>query len=248
MPFSMSERFSITSKINPIELFKRYSYDVGSAICEFIDNSIANFEKNEHILAKSSDQPKLQINIIYDVSSHFSQKHSLIIEDNALGMTVAKLKEGLIIQNPSLIESGGNLNKYGVGMKSAIFWLGDSCEIETSQLNTEGKCFVYLNADTLTKEKGLVVIRQKFEANDKHYTVINVSNLQHTFDLKSLRDVVKKIQITYAHKLKQVSKIEIRVCKKKDLIYSDIPEKNEESRSFNSCQEIPPITHKKRNI
>lgn len=245
----MPKKVDIFSKLNPLTLFERYSYDVPSAICEFIDNSIANFEKNERLLAKSSSQsanPKLKINIIYDTSSHYSDSHSLIIEDNSMGMTTDELAQGLIIQNAPSVQN--NLNRYGVGMKSAIAWLGDACEIETSPLGSQNKSFVYLDIPKLGQTKEAVEIIEKFEKADRHYTVITVSKLKPILKLGQMRKIVEKIQLIYALKLKRIFKIEIRVCTKEDLAYYDVPEKNQDRKMFNSCEDIPPITHQDRNI
>ena len=242
----MPKSVNIFEQLNPVTLFQRYPYDIPSAVCEFIDNSIANFERNEHLLTKIYSRPKLKINIIYDVSSHYPENHSLIIEDNALGMTADELGEGLIIQNQSLVK--GNLNRYGVGMKSAIMWLGYACEIETSKLGLDQKCFAYMDITDLEKRKNNLTINERFEPIDKHYTVITVSKLNHTLNVKQLRELVKKIQVTYAYKIKQTSKIEIRVCKKEDLKYHSIPDKKEQPEIAEHCEDISPVTYKKRNI
>lgn len=222
----MHKEIDIYSKLDPIQLFERYSYTISTAVYEFIDNSIANFEKNEHVLNRFFPQPKLSIQIIYDTSSHFVGDYSLIIADNAHGMTLAELQEGLIIQNVPTDRS--NLNQYGVGMKSAMFWLGNTCEIETSQLAVPEKCIVYLDAMELQKTKGkLHRINQRFTEANVHYTVITISKLKRALNIKDLRDLVKGIQRTYALKLKQTSKIEIRVLKKEDNNYYSVHDKGE---------------------
>ena len=98
---------SIELYIGPeiIRSYKRLSYTKWHALAEFVDNSTQSYMDN-------TEGPVLTVSIRYSSSGN----GSLIIEDNAMGMSEEELANALHIGKVPEITSGRS--EFGMGMKA----------------------------------------------------------------------------------------------------------------------------------
>ena len=186
-----------------LKSYKRLSYKVWYAFAEFIDNSTQAFENNKDVLEKEFDKSVsfLTVDIIF-------KSDSILINDNSMGMNEIDLENALRIGIPPKNVSGRS--KYGLGLKTAAFWFGNSWTVTTKKFGEVNELSVELNIDNIIdrihkkadqeKRKKIALAAQKefseidisileLKTNsdvklDAHYTKITITNLNHTLTTK----------------------------------------------------------------
>lgn len=119
---------------------------LGFCLAEFIDNSISSCEE---VYWNNNIDHKLEIEIIFD-----EKKDLYIIKDNAGGMDLDNLYIAMDLKEKNTSEiDNSKLNQYGVGMKSAIFWIGKDADIYTKRKNDEEFCGKY-NSSSKNRDRG----------------------------------------------------------------------------------------------
>jgi hypothetical protein len=152
--------------------YKRLSYTAWYALAEFVDNSTQAFFNNKSELEEvyNKEQTSLTIKIDYDNTV-------IKIEDNSMGMDEQNLERALTIG--SIPENKSGRSKYGLGMKTAAFWFGDSWSIRTKKLNETVELTVELNLNELIRdaEHELKLHKKENISKDLHYTIIKITDL-----------------------------------------------------------------------
>lgn len=114
---------------------------LGFCLAEFIDNSISSCEE---VYWNNNIDRKLEIEIIYD-----DKKELYIVKDNAGGMDLENLYVAMDLKEKNTSEiDNSKLNQYGVGMKSAIFWIGKDADIYTKKKDNQELCGKYNSSDS----------------------------------------------------------------------------------------------------
>ncbi len=110
-------------------LLRNQSYQKSYALAEFIDNSIQAYLDNR----KSNNQTILKINIKFYSKTYYDNKlkNSIVINDNAGGITKVRLKEAFKPANLQLSGKKKGLNEFGIGMKASAVWFTDSWSLDT---------------------------------------------------------------------------------------------------------------------
>ena len=68
------------------------------------------------------------------------------------------------------------LSQFGMGMKTAGFWMGGQIEIQTQKLgSTKGYSFV-LNLNDIISGKEIEIEEKTSKNSEQHYTIINITN------------------------------------------------------------------------
>lgn len=111
-----------TLKYQDLWKYKDEQLTLSFCLSEFIDNSISSCEQQ---IWNSNPNYKLVIDIDFD-----SQRKEYIISDNAGGMSPEELNVAMVIgKKPNYDYDNSKKNQYGIGMKSAIFWIGKNAII-----------------------------------------------------------------------------------------------------------------------
>ncbi len=122
--------------------YKDEQLTLSFCLSEFIDNSISSCEQQ---IWNSNPNYKLEINIDFD-----SQLKRYIISDNAGGMSPEELDAAMLIGNKKNYDyDNSKKNQYGIGMKSAIFWIGKDAIIYSKCSNYDE---IYGDYHASTKE------------------------------------------------------------------------------------------------
>ena len=121
--------------LNSISSYKRLSYSPWHAIAEFVDNSTQSyFDNRDHLdgAGKGTDGSRLTVNITYKRKQpDFSG--ILTVEDNAMGMSFEELERAMHVALPPENQSGRS--RYGMGLKTAASWMGNSWVVRTKRRN-----------------------------------------------------------------------------------------------------------------
>ena len=174
--------------------FKFMSYQPWSAIGEFVDNSVDSFFKNRNALSKLNKikpgEPELRISIEYN-------DDNLIIRDNAAGISDKDMQRAFMTGIPPADTTG--LSEFGMGMKTAACWFGDTWTVTTSAINEDYTKLVSVDVNEVIKsKKDAFPLKTKRGSKKDHYTVLKIDLRQNRLLKGGTR--VDKIKRCIAHK------------------------------------------------
>jgi len=150
-------------------VFESLNYTTWNALGEFIDNSIQSYLNNKEILKRLDKKIKLKIDIeLYG--------DNLIIRDNASGIDKESLKRGLKPATKPSISSG--LSEFGMGLKTASFWLSRRWKLITKHYNSDKEYTVeFDNVKIYTEGVEKIIATQRELKTQEHYTEIILNEL-----------------------------------------------------------------------
>ena len=141
----------ITPDVSALKIFRNLSFTPWYAIGEFVDNSITSALKNmDNLIALNGTDYELRIDIEFP-----RNKDSLIIKDNAAGISRTDLIERALKTGVPAIDTSVGLGKHGVGMKAAGLWWGEKITIETHPINEKNGWHIDLDISDQDNKKKL---------------------------------------------------------------------------------------------
>jgi hypothetical protein len=152
--------------------YKRLDYSFWFAIAEYVDNSTQSYLNNKEKLDKqfTKDNESLEVKIIYD-----NKQDTLTIRDNAMGMDYQELIYALQMGKPPKINTGRS--EFGMGLKTASCWIGDTWSVRTKKLGQEEEIEFTFDVEKVSKgDVALKDIRRKKPIDD-HYTIIEIQKM-----------------------------------------------------------------------
>jgi hypothetical protein len=146
-----SQKFvDVTPKVNPYAQYRNYSYSLEFALGELIDNSITSaFQHWDQLVAENGPDYHLEIAITFDETLR-----KIIVEDNAAGITDSDF-DRVLVAGEKPFESN-HLSVYGVGLKMAAFWFGESLQISSRPLGQDYISKASMSLAEMDKEGKLV--------------------------------------------------------------------------------------------
>lgn len=174
------ETININFTPDIINSYKRLAYRIWFALAEYVDNSTQAYLNNKDILdiVFKEEQRNLSVYINYFNGKSINEDYFEII-DNSMGMSLEELKKAFQIGLPPDDNSGRS--RYGLGMKTASFWLGDEWTVTTSKLGEEKEHCVTLNIDSISNGDLLLNIKSRDVEKNSHYTEIKINSLRRRF-------------------------------------------------------------------
>jgi rRNA maturation endonuclease Nob1 len=184
----------ISPEISIYNLLESYPYNLGSALSEYVDNSIQSFLDNKEKLNKE----KINVTITVDFSDKSNKK--IVIEDDGIGITENDLKRAM---KPAFKPNEQNLNEFGIGMKAASIWIGRKWTLVNSQLNRENtnECqkIVFDLNKLIIENKGSIPILTQNEDCCKSGVKIIIENLVKDFDENQIEDAFLTLEENYQY-------------------------------------------------
>ena len=164
----------VSPEMQLYKILQRQSYDIGTALAEFVDNSIQSFvDKNKAIKSIDGSDASLKIGIRIDTKSE-----QIIIEDNAGGINRENFQKAIRMGHEKGTDpNSGSLSVYGIGMKSSAIWFANKWSIETSTLGSREKLKATFDLDYLLESDGTEIeVTSEPEEVNKHYTRIIIND------------------------------------------------------------------------
>lgn len=184
----------ISPEISIYNLLESYPYNLGSALSEYVDNSIQSFLDNKEKFNKE----KINVTITVDFSDKSNKK--IVIEDDGIGITENDLKRAM---KPAFKPNEQNLNEFGIGMKAASIWIGRKWTLVNSQLNRENtnECqkIVFDLNKLIIENKGSIPILTQNEDCCKSGVKIIIENLVKDFDENQIEDAFLTLEENYQY-------------------------------------------------
>lgn len=164
----------VSPEMQLYKILQRQSYGVGTALAEFVDNSVQAFiDKKKAITSISGQDSTLNIHIAIN-----SNENEIVIEDNASGINRRDFQR--VIKMGFDSKSGHDkesLSVYGIGMKSSAIWFSNCWIIETSALGSNERLIAEFDLNKLldTGDEKIAVRSEPQEINN-HYTKIIIKD------------------------------------------------------------------------
>ena len=180
-----------------IRNFKRSNYDPWYAIAELIDNSTGSLERNYDALKKIYEKEKstLEVQIEYkETEDYFS------VYDNAMGISEENLKRLIKYSVPPPVDKRGR-SRYGMGLKTAGWWMGDIIEIETSYYGESKMRRVVLDSNLIADGNSDCEPEVHEHEKESHFTKINIKKLDKSFRGKRITKIKKVLSSIYKRDL-----------------------------------------------
>lgn len=140
---------NIQPQAGVLGVFSRLNYKPWYAIAEFVDNATQSFYSNEKILTEKGIK-SVTVRIEYDF-----ERNILKITDNAFGMEIDDFSRAVKVDSPP--ESNTGRNEFGMGLKTAASWFGNTWSVESTRLGSCNKYYTEVNIQEL-REKHLNTI------------------------------------------------------------------------------------------
>ena len=166
----MSLNFVIENDV--VLSYRRLAYTHWHALAEFVDNSTQAYFDNRSELGKrlAKEGEALEVRITYDRNAG-----ELRITDNSIGMSYRELERALKIGKPPPNTSGRS--QYGMGMKTAACWLGDTWEIVTKRLGDNLEHRVLIDVSKVASGDNALEYGTIDKPRHAHYTYITIRDI-----------------------------------------------------------------------
>lgn len=197
-----------------LESYKRLPYKAWYAFAEFIDNSTQSYRNHKEEMDAwfKADNGMLTVSVSY---SNKKTSGYVKIVDNAYGMNLEDLQNALTIGKKPAIAN--ERSKFGLGLKTAAFWFGNSWTIKTTQKGSTEMFVVSINLnDILSQEKKyykdfaeehpgepLEQFRPELKIDtevcdvNEHGTTLEIYDLVRTINAQTARNCVEYLQSIY---------------------------------------------------
>ena len=192
------ENLELTFTANIAESYKRLSYKLWYALAEYVDNSTQAYSNHKAKLTPvlKSEGNNLFVDILYHKGNDLSEDY-FRIEDNSFGMDETVLRRAFTAgQKP---DDDKGRSKYGLGMKTASFWLGDTWTVETSMLGVGKKYLIKVNISDIKGGSIKLEIEQEDIEPEKHFTIIKIDNLHKRFVGQTIGKVKSYLSSIYRY-------------------------------------------------
>ncbi len=165
---------NIQPQAGVLGVFSRLNYKPWYAIAEFVDNSTQSFYNNEKELLDHGIDT-VTVKIQYDF-----EKNILTITDNAYGMEMFDFARAVKVDSPP--DSKDGRNEFGMGLKTAASWFGNTWSVESTQLGSKNKYYTEVDIQELREKQlnTIDIISVDCDPNEHGTTII-------------IKDITKKI-------------------------------------------------------
>jgi hypothetical protein len=160
----------ISPDVRVLGVFRHLNYKPWYAMAEFVDNALDSFLTNRRRIEAVDGRPtRLVVKILLDTND----PGTIVISDNAAGISVAEWKRALKPAEPPLSTVG--LSEFGMGMKTAACWFGRHLVVESKGLGEPVRCTAHLNFDEIIAQRtGKVRISSSQASPNEHGTTITL--------------------------------------------------------------------------
>lgn len=181
-----------------IQSYKRLSYTPWHAIGELVDNATQSYFDNRSALDKAltETRDKLIIGIVYDRTAGL-----LRVSDNAMGMSHDELTRALRVGFPP--DNTEGRSKYGMGMKTASCWIGNTWSVRTKKLGETSEHYVTIDVDKVAGgDNNLSHQVTGDRPKNAHYTTIEIRDHNQVFQTRTISKIKDFLRSMYRQDLR----------------------------------------------
>lgn len=148
---------------------------IAHVLAEFIDNAYQSYLDHKDDLQSLDSNYKftVQVNFKWNKRPELSY---ITVKDNAFGIATENYENAFHLAHTPDNTSG--MNEYGMGMKTAAYWLGRNWTLVTTALNEKVERTISFELDKVANEDNKYIpVTEKDIEPLKHYTEIKIFNL-----------------------------------------------------------------------
>ena len=190
--------------LNSISSYKRLAYTPWHAIAEFVDNSTQSyFDNQKHLdaLAHETETTPLLVTIEYSRKKQ-DFPGSLVITDNAMGMSFLNLERAMHVALPP--ENASGRSQYGMGLKTAASWMGNCWKIKTKKLGESVEYNVEVDVKKIANDDNILNVEEVHNRpENEHYTIIEVVDHNQKFSTRTLSKIKTYLSSMYRVDLRE---------------------------------------------
>lgn len=181
-------------------MFARYSdlpNTVSHAIAEFIDNALQSYRNCKETLLTNDPNYKFRITIEFEWNTEDNRAQVITISDNAGGLNLRSFQKAFMTAETP--EDNKGLNEFGMGMKTAAGWLGDTWSVRTTAIDEPIERFYEFDLQYVLNNdvKELPYEETQHPANE-HYTIVTIKSLtKNSPSSKSLAKIKAELASIY---------------------------------------------------
>lgn len=210
-------------------------------LAEFIDNALQSYRDNKIQLENLEEDYKLKVTIDIDWDEADNNRaKTIVITDNAAGIGKDKYVSAFM---PALTpENNKGLNEFGMGLKTAACWLGESWTVKTKALNEDVERTVSFNLnEVIANDLEELPVETTSKGINEHYTIITITDsTKNVPAYKSISKIKTELASIYRKSLREKEMI-IEVCGE-ELTFEEYEIL---TAPFNRTPNSPPIYWKK---
>ncbi|PKO97410.1 MAG: hypothetical protein CVU12_00035 [Bacteroidetes bacterium HGW-Bacteroidetes-7] len=180
-------------------------------LAEFIDNALQSYRDNKTKLENLEEDYKLKVTIDIDWDKADNRAKTIVITDNAAGIAKDKYVSAFM---PALTpENNKGLNEFGMGLKTAACWLGESWTVKTKALNEDVERTVSFNLnEVIANDLEELPVETSSKGINEHYTIITTTDsTKNVPAYKSISKIKTELASIYRKSLREKEMI-IKVC------------------------------------
>ena len=189
------QQIDISPPTNVYATFGRLNYTPWHAIAEFVDNATQSFFAGRARLGRSAFAD-LEVHITYKL------RESLVVRDNALGMTAEQLGQALQLSTPPADTSGRS--EFGMGLKTAACWFGSKWTVSTVRYGEPWRHTVVFDVDEIAKGGAhhVEIIREPADESE-HGTTLTIERLARPIAGRQIEKTKRLLASIYRRDLSQ---------------------------------------------
>ena len=168
-------KVNIRPDVSVYATYRRLSYKPWYAVAEFVDNSTQNYFDYRDELLKSykreGKNQRLRIEVDYN-----HEGNRLTVRDNAHGMGWEELKRAVVLDRPPPDRKGRC--EFGMGLKTAACWFGNSWSIRTTRLGSRTELSVKVHVPDLVRDHTEeLTVHERPDRSESHFTEVVINGL-----------------------------------------------------------------------
>ncbi len=184
---------------------------VSHDLAEFVDNALQSYRDNKLRLQSIEPDYRLKVTIEIEWNDTDNRAKTITITDNASGISIDKHQKAFMpAETP---ENNKGLNEFGMGLKTAACWLGESWTVKTKALgeNVERTLSFNLN-DVIANELKELPVKETTKDINEHYTIVHITDpTKNVPAIKSLAKIRTELASIYRKSLRE-NEMQFIVC------------------------------------
>jgi hypothetical protein len=222
---SQPEKVSIRPQVTMLSILKYIEYEMWFALAEFVDNSIASFQKSQNEL-KVVDGSNYRLKVSIEINEI---ENKITIRDNAGG--IGEVDYQRAFRAAEIPPDNTGLSEFGMGMKSAACWFSNNWRVSSTAIGEGYEKRVNFNMDKILSDKleELDVDTMRCDPN-LHYTIIElfgVSRMPRGKNITKIKNHLKSIYRDFIRRGDLILKVDNEILSYTDPAILTVPKYNE---------------------
>lgn len=184
---------------------------VPHVLAEFVDNALQSYYDNKEALFNVDGNFKLVVQIDIEWDDITNRATKIVISDNAAGINEHKYESAFMPAKTP--ENNSGLNEFGMGLKTAALWLGETWKVNTKALNEGVERTITFNLNEVTaNDLEELPIETNEKAVTEHYTVVTITDPTKNSPARRNLDKIRNDLASIYRKSLRSNEMQIIVC------------------------------------